>query len=282
MMRMLRATESTLSSGYRKAPASAVESPCPSSVASSAFRQACNVPDGARLLIVSDRGSRGRAVRFNKPGLLIGRHSECDIRIAHPSVSRYHAFVQAMDDYICVNDLGSRTGIVAYDRIQGAAWLRPGDHFRIGPEVLRFESTQAREEGGTTALGLLRDERSSPLFRLEFANGRSPGGVSGWLVDRRITLIGAHPLCKLQLQHETVRRFHAALICTGQQLWITRIGANASVDVDGASCETVELQPGAEISIGRFRFRVAIDMDAAAIRLAEETAVESTLVSYSD
>jgi predicted component of type VI protein secretion system len=74
-----------------------------------------------------------------RPVLLIGRHPECDVRIASPKVSRRHCCVATAYDRVLIRDLGSRNGVRVNGRLEEEATLHSGDELAIGPILFRME-----------------------------------------------------------------------------------------------------------------------------------------------
>lgn len=101
----------------------------------------------------SDQSSDLRTVAFWEqnvisrrltPGsnLVIGRNSECDVRIDHPSVSRRHACIH-VNETIRIEDLGSANGTQVGERTLGAGqsaqWI-PGELLQVGAATLFLQS----------------------------------------------------------------------------------------------------------------------------------------------
>ena len=70
--------------------------------------------------------------------ILIGRHISADIRLADPSVSRYHAVMTVSGGVWSITDLGTRSGIFVNERRVQQAKLLPGDCIRMGNTTLRL------------------------------------------------------------------------------------------------------------------------------------------------
>ncbi len=88
--------------------------------------------------------------------LVIGRAHDCDIRLDHPSVSRYHARVEMAGDAVVVSDLSSVNGvIVGGKRVLEPTRLKEGDKVGVGPYLL------------TLSAGVLQSLDSSRSLRLE-------------------------------------------------------------------------------------------------------------------
>jgi DNA-binding NtrC family response regulator len=63
---------------------------------------------------------------------LLGSHPDCELRLAHATVSRRHARVLVTDSEITFEDLGSRNGIWRADERVTRTTLRSGEKLRIG------------------------------------------------------------------------------------------------------------------------------------------------------
>jgi predicted component of type VI protein secretion system len=80
-------------------------------------------------LVALTEGSR---ILVDKPILLLGRDSECDIQFESRKISRRHCCIAQVGDQLVVRDLGSTNGI----RINGVrvveGYLKAGDELAIG------------------------------------------------------------------------------------------------------------------------------------------------------
>jgi pSer/pThr/pTyr-binding forkhead associated (FHA) protein len=74
----------------------------------------------------------GAVVDLTRPDMLIGRHTDADVRLALPDISRRHCRVVFTDNRWQVFDLNSLNGLfVNGERVQQAV-LNDGDTVRIG------------------------------------------------------------------------------------------------------------------------------------------------------
>jgi len=72
------------------------------------------------------------AIDLTGPDVLVGRHSEADLRMAQPDVSRQHCRFQFTGHGWQVLDLGSLNGVyVNGARVRQVAVIHPGDQIRI-------------------------------------------------------------------------------------------------------------------------------------------------------
>jgi predicted component of type VI protein secretion system len=77
-------------------------------------------------------------IPLTRPALLIGRHSECDVQLANPPVSRFHCCLALAYDRILIRDLGSRNGLRVNGQLVEEARLFSGDEVAIGPVIYRL------------------------------------------------------------------------------------------------------------------------------------------------
>ncbi len=83
-------------------------------------------PDGSRKEVVLD-----------KPGIVVGRRPDCDVRVPQPGVSRRHCELVVRDDTLVVRDLGSSNGTyVNGTRVGEEAAVEPGTRLQVGPVIL--------------------------------------------------------------------------------------------------------------------------------------------------
>jgi DNA-binding winged helix-turn-helix (wHTH) protein len=74
---------------------------------------------------------------------LIGRGSECGIRIASSTVSRVHARLSVDGNQATIEDLDSKNGtFVAGTRLEAPARLSPGDEIRVGSVRLIWQGSR--------------------------------------------------------------------------------------------------------------------------------------------
>lgn len=72
--------------------------------------------------------------------LTIGRTPDNDLPIRHASVSRRHARVVMAPEGVCIEDAGSRNGLIVNERRAHRALLSHGDIIQLGQVQLRFEA----------------------------------------------------------------------------------------------------------------------------------------------
>jgi predicted component of type VI protein secretion system len=82
----------------------------------------------------------GPVVELTRPDMVIGRHSQADVRLPLPDVSRRHCRLVFADGRWEVSDLNSLNGVFLNgERVRQAA-LRHDDELRIGGFTFRVET----------------------------------------------------------------------------------------------------------------------------------------------
>jgi hypothetical protein len=115
-------------------------------------------PPGATVLYGPDEGpepERGQAAPpppllvtgdhrypLDKPVLVLGRSSDCDIQLPDPNVSRRHAEIRRDGDGYLLLDLGSTNGSELNGQRVKRGHLQPGDRILLGQTELVFTQEQ--------------------------------------------------------------------------------------------------------------------------------------------
>jgi hypothetical protein len=80
---------------------------------------------------------------LHKPVIDIGRHSNNDLVLSSPHISRHHAQLRAIKNHFVIFDVGSTGGVFVNGRRISQATLHAGDVIRIGPVNLIFNQAPA-------------------------------------------------------------------------------------------------------------------------------------------
>ncbi|MFN8532924.1 MAG: FHA domain-containing protein [Dehalococcoidia bacterium] len=97
------------------------------------------IPREARLTILTGQSALGSDFTLDKSEQVIGRQPDCEIIIAHPTVSSRHARIFFYDNDFLVEDLGSTNGTAVNHRaISGPVILRSGDVVQVGEVHMQF------------------------------------------------------------------------------------------------------------------------------------------------
>lgn len=90
----------------------------------------------------------GLRIEVQRPDVVVGRHSEAEVRLALPDISRRHCRLVFANEHWRVMDLDSLNGVyVNGERMQEAA-LHAGDYLQLGQ--FRFVVEQARASCAAT------------------------------------------------------------------------------------------------------------------------------------
>jgi pSer/pThr/pTyr-binding forkhead associated (FHA) protein len=78
-------------------------------------------------------GGQRREIAITKEEFLIGRGSDCDLRLGVSAVSRHHCLIRSCNGEVTLADLGSANGtFVNGQRLRSQTMLRHGDEIAIG------------------------------------------------------------------------------------------------------------------------------------------------------
>ena len=90
---------------------------------------------GARLLVA------GMVIELSPEGTLLGRSSQCDVRLEDENASRQHARISGPSGDWKIEDLGSTNGVLINGaRVAGTGNLKSGDRIKLGHTELTFET----------------------------------------------------------------------------------------------------------------------------------------------
>ncbi len=96
--------------------------------------------DRQPVLVATEGPLKGARYPVGVDGLSVGRDEECEVVIADPNVSRYHARLVLHNAAIWVQDAGSRNGVFVNEtRVVRHRQLSPGDAMIIGAHHFTLE-----------------------------------------------------------------------------------------------------------------------------------------------
>jgi hypothetical protein len=107
-------------------------------------------PGRPRLLVSTSggpdpysNGQSDRTYELQTPVTLLGRGTDCDLRLVDPGVSRHHAEFRVEDGQVVLVDLGSTNGTFVNGQPVRRVGLTDGTHVTLGRTTLIF-----RQDGG--------------------------------------------------------------------------------------------------------------------------------------
>jgi pSer/pThr/pTyr-binding forkhead associated (FHA) protein len=99
----------------------------------------------------------GRVLDLNRPEMVAGRHSQADIYLPHPEVSRRHCRFLFHDGVWTVEDRNSLNGLYVNHEKVTHHLLRLGDAIQIGVFTLVVQESAARDADATAVLRSIAD-----------------------------------------------------------------------------------------------------------------------------
>lgn len=122
----------------------------------------------ARLITVRGIGDSPQQFPLDRDEIVLGRIPNVHLRLESREVSRRHARITRVNDRYYLEDLASSNGtFVNGMRIQDRIELRDQDQIRIGPFVLRFESSDTGEAPPLIRAEVTVHSSNVDLFRLD-------------------------------------------------------------------------------------------------------------------
>lgn len=94
--------------------------------------------EGQAFLLISQGEGAGRQIELKDTPLIIGRSSECDLRLLNRSVSRLHCRVWRDPGGYWLRDLNSTNKTYLNERPMVEARLKDGDLISVGGTILKF------------------------------------------------------------------------------------------------------------------------------------------------
>jgi pSer/pThr/pTyr-binding forkhead associated (FHA) protein len=109
---------------------------------------------GHPRLLVTGPGASGegesnqRTYELQGPVTLLGRGTDCDLRLVDPGVSRHHAELRVENDQVVLVDLGSTNGTFVNGQPVRRVALSDGTHISLGRTTLVFRQDGPGPEDG--------------------------------------------------------------------------------------------------------------------------------------
>lgn len=211
--------------------------------------QECQGLTGLTLLVEVVGEAHARKISLDRPLLLIGHDSQCDVVINHPAVGPRCAYLQWIDGRVFACGLGS-TG-----QKPVAAWVgrKP---VSIGPLRISIPNVEAQADPADPQARNPELAEELPQVQLKFAGVEQRDNL--WPVDRPLALIGRGPQCKLRLDHPEIPFVMAALLRTPVGCWLLNLSGDSALRINDRSVNVDALEIGDTIQLGPFHAEVSV------------------------
>ncbi len=143
------------------------------------------------LILVTPEG-RQQEVPIRKPRQIVGRNTDCAIRIPVSSVSRQHCEITVDEKRAVIKDLGSSNGTYVNRAMVAEHTLASGDHICVGPAVFvvridgrpaQIDSKNALERGLVAAAMGVRPTDVAPPAK---ASPKTGAGTAGKAPTKKV------------------------------------------------------------------------------------------------
>lgn len=143
------------------------------------------------LILVTPEG-RQQEVPIRKPRQIVGRNTDCAIRIPVSSVSRQHCEITVDEKRAVIKDLGSSNGTYVNRAMVAEHTLASGDHICVGPAVFvvridgrpaQIDSKNALERGLVAAAMGVRPTDVAPPSK---ASPKTGAGTAGKAPTKKV------------------------------------------------------------------------------------------------
>ncbi len=199
---------------------------------------------------------------------IIGRGSDCTIRLSDPIVSRHHVSLEIRPEGIWIMDLGSANGTSVGGKPLSPRVRTPFSpeqtfsigvyHFSLHPiaaeELATIMEIPVAEEEGTRFIEEEAPPPAADVARLRIRDDKEREKVF-FLRDGEWTL-GRGEDCPIRLNDPVMSRHHAKIFVSGKELRITDLGSRNGTryqDVKLNPNHVQDLAPGESVTIAQFK-----------------------------
>jgi pSer/pThr/pTyr-binding forkhead associated (FHA) protein len=127
--------------------------------------------------LIETAAAERREIPITREEFLIGRGTDCDLRLGSSEISRHHCLVRVRGQEATVSDLGSSNGtFLNGNRVRSQAPVHSGDELRLGSFAFVLELDD--EEGIAWGTEPAADPTANTL-KLKDAKGPAPAEAGG-------------------------------------------------------------------------------------------------------
>lgn len=215
----------------------------------------CQGRRGMHLLVELPGVAQPARLELDRPFLLVGRDSDCDLQLDHSDVSPRQVYLQWVAGHIFCTDLVGDADPRSGRRAPKANPWVERQPLQVGPcrlTILGEESPTAPAFNPLDRSPQLAAE--FPQVRLKFDGVEQSDNQ--WPVDRPVTLIGRGLQCKLRLNHPDMPLVLASLLRTPTGCWLIDLAGQGTTLVNGRRVSLAPLDIGDALQLGPFRVTV--------------------------
>ncbi len=224
------------------------------------FRDALKVSRPIRLSVHSESKPKPVIAEIDAPYTILGRGSQCAVRLADQSVSFRHVYLQAFGNRMICIDLLSPNAIT-WEGPETSVWMTKQHQIGVGPYRMRLADDDWEDDANEWPSPLECKTRTNestpfgalPLVHLELLNQQLQG--MAWPINRVITLVGRDDRCRITCADERISRVHCSLVLTPYGLWVVDLNGRGGVQVNGKLINCALLAEGDELGIGQYRMQ---------------------------
>ena len=88
----------------------------------------------------------GSSIELTRDLTLVGRKEDCDLRLDHKSISKFHCVIVKAESTLLLRDLGSTNGTFVNGKKIRRATLRPNDCLTIASIPFRIKTTSENDK----------------------------------------------------------------------------------------------------------------------------------------
>lgn len=225
-------------------------------------------------LVISDNEGAMAVVPLVRDEIAIGRKDGNTIRLTERNVSRQHCRIQRGESGFVIHDLGSYNGVLVNgQRIEGEAPIKPGDEIRVGDYTLVLEGDASKSAESSPQLQAAPKPVSAQAVPVALPAPQPPSpataelapllppprlvvltaplaGAEYSLPERGELRIGRSPELDIAIEHRSVSREHARIVCEDGVARISDMGSVNGVIVNGKTVKEAVLAPDDRVELG--------------------------------
>ena len=121
-----------------------------------------------RLIELTEKPEHHREIILSKEEFLLGRGTDCDLRLNDNEVSRHHCMFRLQNEDILIMDLGSSNGTFVNElRVRSQTSVKEGDQVKVGPFRFVLEIDDKSGINWGAALDDQANEKTMKLSKLD-------------------------------------------------------------------------------------------------------------------